>query len=74
MYMVIYNDVDTGQQIVMDESISYNKMLKELSRLISKEDYPCWSLHIINTDDMIPNPNTKAGEYKGFTLIQGTGV
>lgn len=72
MYMLIYNDVDTGEQIIMDESRSYNKMDKELIRLIEKEDYCPWALHIVNPFDMDPNPNTEDRAYKGFVIIQGS--
>lgn len=71
MYMLIYNDVDTGDQIIMDESKSHNKLIKELNRLVDKEDYCPWALHIINAFDMNPNPNTEDRAYRGFVIIQG---
>ncbi len=71
MFMLIYNDVDTGEQIIMDESKSYNKMAKELMRLIEEEDYCSWALHIINAFDMCPNPNTEDRVYRGFVIRQG---
>ena len=71
MYMLIYNDVDTGEQLIMDESMVYRDMVKELNRLIREYDYCPWALHIINALDMTNNPNSNSPAYKGFVIRQG---
>jgi hypothetical protein len=52
MFALVYSEGFGGDNIVMETSRSWNKLYKELERLINKEDYPCWAMQIVNLDEM----------------------
>jgi hypothetical protein len=69
MNILVYSEPFTGRQIIMEESRSYNKLMKELFRLIEVEDYPEHALYITNASTMDSDAENRA--FKGFVIREG---